>query len=85
MEKLGVTATEKVGLDLKLFQKGLNFTPVYTLNIKSDLLKTIQICFSIFCLIKSSKIGFIFSPAFYLIMWLMTLQKNFEKISILKI
>ena len=33
MEKLGVTATEKVGLDLKLFQKGLNFTPVYTLNM----------------------------------------------------
>ena len=28
---------------------------------------------------------FIFSPAFYLIMWLMTLQKNFEKIAILKI
>ena len=27
---------------------------------------------SIFCLIKSSKIDFIFLPAFYLIMWLMT-------------
>ena len=40
---------------------------------------------SIFCLVKSSKIGFFFSPAFYLIMWLMTLQKNFEKIAILKI
>ena len=38
---------------------------------------------SIFCLVKSSKIGFIFSPVFYLIMWLMTLQKNFEKIAIL--
>ena len=39
----------------------------------------------IFCLIKSSKIDFIFLPAFYLIMWLMTSQKNFEKIAILKI
>ena len=39
---------------------------------------------SIFCLIKSSKIGFIFLPAFYLIMWLMTSPKNFEKIAILK-
>ena len=27
---------------------------------------------SIFCLIKSSKFDFIFSPAFYLIMWLIT-------------
>ena len=27
---------------------------------------------------------FIFSPAFYLIMWLMTLANNFEKIAILK-
>ena len=39
---------------------------------------------SIFCLIKSSKIDFIFLPAFYLIMWLMTSAKNFEKIAILK-
>ena len=28
---------------------------------------------------KSSEIVFIFLPAFYLIMWLMTSQKNFEK------
>ena len=34
---------------------------------------------------KSSEIVFIFLPAFYLIIWLMTLPKNFEKISILKI
>ena len=40
---------------------------------------------SIFCLIKSSKIDFIFLPAFYLIMWLMTSSKNFEKIAILKV
>ena len=33
MEKLGVTGTEKLGWNLKLFQKGLNFTPVYTLNM----------------------------------------------------
>ena len=39
---------------------------------------------SIFCLIKSSKIDFIFLPAFYLIIWLMTLSKSFEKIAILK-
>ena len=39
---------------------------------------------SIFCLIKSSKIGFIFSPAFYLIIWLMESPNNLEKISILK-
>jgi hypothetical protein len=38
----------------------------------------------IFCLIKCSKIDFIFLPAFYLIMWLMTSSKNFEKIAILK-
>jgi hypothetical protein len=35
---------------------------------------------SIFCLIKSSKIDFIFLPALYLIMWLMKSHKNFEKI-----
>ena len=40
---------------------------------------------SIFCLIKSSKNDFIFLPAFYLILWLMTSPKNFEKIAILKI
>ena len=38
-----------------------------------------------FCLIKSSKIDFIFLPAFYLIMWLMVSPKNFEKMAILKI
>ena len=37
------------------------------------------------CLIKSSEIVFIFIPAFYLIIWLMTSPKNFEKIAILKI
>ena len=36
-------------------------------------------------LIKSSEIVFIFLPAFYLIMWLMTSSKIFEKITILKI
>ena len=40
---------------------------------------------SIFCLIKSSEIVFIFLPAFYLIIWLMASPKNFEKIAILKI
>ena len=39
---------------------------------------------SIFCLIKSLKIDFIFLPAFYLIMWLMASPNNFEKITILK-
>ena len=34
---------------------------------------------------KSPEIGFIFIPAFYLIIWLMTSSNNFEKISILKI
>ena len=34
---------------------------------------------------KSSEFEFIFLPAFYLIIWLMTSPKNFEKISILKI
>ena len=34
---------------------------------------------------KSSEIVFIFLPAFYLIIWLMTSPKNFEKIFILKI
>ena len=36
-------------------------------------------------LMKSSEIVFIFLPAFYLIIWLMTSLNNFEKISILKI
>jgi hypothetical protein len=36
---------------------------------------------SIFCVIKSSKIDFISLPAFYLIMWLMTSSKNFEKMT----
>ena len=38
----------------------------------------------VFCVIKSSKIIFIFLPEFYLIIWLMTSPKNFEKIPILK-
>ena len=37
-----------------------------------------------FCLIKSSEIIFIFLTEFYLILWLMTSLKNFEKILILK-
>ena len=41
--------------------------------------------FSKISLIKSSKMDFIILPAFYLIMWLMKLPKNFEKIAILKI
>ena len=36
-------------------------------------------------LMKSSEIVFIFLPAFYLIIWLITSPKNSEKISILKI
>ena len=36
-------------------------------------------------LMKSSEIVFIFLPAFYLIIWLMTSPKNFKKITILKI
>ena len=40
---------------------------------------------TIFCLIKSSGIMFIFLPAFDLIIWLMTSPKNFEKVAILKI
>ena len=36
-------------------------------------------------LMKSSEIVFIFLPAFYLIIWLMTSSKNSEKISILKV
>ena len=40
---------------------------------------------SIFCLIKSSGIVFIFLPAFCLIIWLMAFPKNFEKIAILEI
>ena len=36
-------------------------------------------------LIKSSRINLIFLPAFYLIMWPMTHQRNSEKIPILKI
>ena len=38
-----------------------------------------------FLLIKSSGIVFIFLPAFYLIIWPMTHQRNFLKIAILKI
>ena len=39
----------------------------------------------IFCLVKSSKIDFIFSPALHLIIWVLILTKKFEKIAILKI
>ena len=35
--------------------------------------------FSKVLLVKSSKNGFIFLPVFYLIMWFMKAQKNFEK------
>ena len=45
--------------------------------------KKVTIYFPIFYLVKSSEN--IFLPAFYLIMWLMKLSKNFEKIAILKI
>ena len=40
---------------------------------------------SIFCLIKSSEIVFIFLPAFYLIMWVLTHQRILKKYSFLKI
>ena len=59
---------------------------------KANLKKVNKLCsvkkdtklFQIFCLIKSSEIIFIFLPEFYLIIWLMTSPKNFEKIPILK-
>ena len=35
--------------------------------------------------VKSSENNFIFSPAFYIIIWLMNPPKNFEKIFILKV
>ena len=54
--------------------------PIYSLNAfkwhKSDIKNL---------LMKSSEILCIFLPTFYLITWLMTSSKNFEKISILKI
>ena len=39
---------------------------------------------SMFCLIKSSKNDFIFFPAFYLIIWLMTSANFFQNIATLK-
>ena len=45
--------------------------------------KKVTIYFPIFYLVKSSEIVFILLPAFYLIMWLMKLPKNFEKRAIL--
>ena len=40
---------------------------------------------TIFCLVKSSKNDFIFSPALHLIIWVLILTKKFQKIAILKI
>ena len=40
---------------------------------------------SIFYVTKSSKISFIFLPAFHLIIWLIASPKNFEKIANLKV
>ena len=47
--------------------------------------KKVTFYFPIFYLVKSSKKYLILLPAFCLIMWLMKLPKNFEKIAILKI
>ena len=47
--------------------------------------KKVTIYFPIFYLVKSSEKYFVLLPAYYLIMRLMKLQKNFEKIAILKI
>ena len=78
--------SEAFGLMDSSFSQG-SIPPLTTIpaDIKSDLLKTIQISIQFFFLIKSSKMDFIFSPAFYLIMWLMTSAKNFEKIAILNL
>ena len=48
--------------------------------------KKVTISFPIFYLVKSSEnMYLIILLAFYLIMWLMKLPKNFEKIALLKI
>ena len=73
--------------------KNVNFCKVETVNKglkvvkKSQKLRQCKVCpienntnlNLFFCLIKISKIDFIFLPAFYLIMWLITSPKNFEK------
>ena len=69
---------EKGGNANLIFFQGLQLHKVWGLEKYTNLN-------SIFCLIKSSEIDFSFSPAVYLIMWLMTSPKNFEKIAILKI
>ena len=69
---------EKGGNANLIFFQGLQLHKVWGLEKYTNLN-------SIFCLMKSSKIDFIFLLAFYLIMWLMKSPKNFEKIAILKI
>ena len=61
-----------------LLFRGLQFDPKLWLAKKDTNLN------NFFLLMKSSEIIFNFSPAFYLIKWLMTSPKNFEKIPILK-
>jgi hypothetical protein len=52
--------------------------------VKTGDLKSTQNLIQFF-IIKSSEIAYIFLPAFYLIIWLLTTPKNFWKIAILKI
>ena len=65
------------------FTNHLIFLPAYSI-IKVCPIENNTNLNSIFCLMKSSRINFIFLPAFYLIMWLMTPPNRFEKIAILK-
>ena len=63
-----------------IFSKICPIIIIYSLNTYKCHKSNIKIL-----LMKSSEIVFIFLPAFYLIIWLMTSPKNFEKIFILKI
>ena len=60
----------------------IQFRPVFCAKLR--LVKKDTKLNQVFCLIKISEIIFIFLPGFYLIIWLMTSPKNFEKIPILK-
>ena len=63
-----------------IFSKICPIIIIYSLNTYKCHKSNIKIL-----LMKSSEIVFIFLPAFYLIVWLMTSPNNFEKIFILKI
>ena len=86
LDKLRVSCVKilQLNVSLKHFSRFLNHSKIVIDNYSLSAFKWHKSNIKNL-LMKSSDIVFIFLPAFYLVIWLMTSPKNFEKMSILKI